>query len=84
MSGKTLLKADSTSLQLAADKEGRIRVNANAMAEPAVVLLGQVLEVKWEHGQAVVRVSAAKTSWPRITDTYTETTKPEFVTGLKL
>lgn len=51
---KTLLKADSVNVALAADKEGRIRVNAASFETPAVVLPGQVLEIRWERGQVVM------------------------------
>lgn len=51
---KILLKADQVTVDLKADKEGRIRVNCGSFETPAVVLPGQVLEVRNQAGQVVL------------------------------
>jgi hypothetical protein len=51
---KVLLKADAVTLTLAADKEGKIRVNCSSWDSAAVVLPGQVFEARWEAGQVML------------------------------
>lgn len=51
---QVLLKADATTLALKAEPGGHIRVNAQSFAEAAVLLPGESLVVRWEHGQLVV------------------------------
>lgn len=48
---QVLMKADSASLSLSADKEGRIRINAGSFETPVIILPGQLLEVVWQAGQ---------------------------------
>ena len=49
-----LLKADSISLALSADKEGKIRVNCASWEDAKVMQAGQVLEARNQGGQVVL------------------------------
>lgn len=51
---KILLKADNVGLHLTGDKDGRIRVNCGSFESPAVILPGQILEVRNQAGQVVL------------------------------
>ena len=51
---QTMLKADSVTLSLVADKEGRIRANTASFEHPVILLAGQMMQVQWAAGQVVV------------------------------
>lgn len=51
---QVLLKADRATIALTGDKDGRIRVNASSMRDPAVILPGEQVVVRCEYGQVVV------------------------------
>jgi hypothetical protein len=50
-----LIKADTGTLQFAADKEGRIRLNYSGWEDAKVILLGERLQLFWQGGQAIAR-----------------------------
>lgn len=57
---QTLLKADKLSIVLAADKDGKIRLNCASWEDAKVLLPDQVLEVRWQAGQvALIRRDAS-------------------------
>ena len=51
---QTLLKADTVTLALTANKEGLIRANCGSWENPVAILPGQAMEVRWVAGQVVL------------------------------
>ena len=61
MREQILLKTDKLTVSLEATKDGKIRANASAWAEPVVILADEKLEVRWALGQVnLVRCDKAK------------------------
>lgn len=72
MATETLLKADSVTLNLAADKQGRIRVTCGSWSDVKVMLPGEQFGAMWSQGQVRLLRLGAMPIAPTPAKTYDE------------
>jgi len=60
---ETLFKADTATIAVKAEPDGKLRINYHGWADVKIIFPGEALELRWEQGQ----VWARRTRKPRPT-----------------
>jgi hypothetical protein len=59
---RTLLKADAVTLVIKAERDGHLRLTASAWEDARVILPGQSVELRIDHGQVAVILEKLKSA----------------------